>query len=58
MMEVNSMILTLHLGLSYACNMRCKHCFVNKKRDALDTDTCKNIIDMLYDKGLMVLIYT
>lgn len=52
------MILTVHLGLSYACNMRCKHCFVNKKHDTLNSDICKDIIDKLYDKGMMVLIYT
>lgn len=53
-----SMIFTLHLGLSYICNMRCKHCFVDKTKDRLSSSQCKKIIDDLYDIGLMVVIYT
>lgn len=52
------MIYTLHLGLSYLCNMRCKHCFVDKSNDKIETTKCKKIIDDLYDNGLMVVIYT
>lgn len=48
----------LHLGLSYACNMRCEHCFVDKKRDLLSTEIICEIIDELYKRGLMILYYT
>ena len=52
------MINVLHLGLSYACNMKCKHCFVNKNLDKLNKDDFKHIIDVLYDNGLIMLYYT
>lgn len=48
----------LHLGLSFACNMHCKHCFVDKKNNHLKTDDFYKIIDNLYNKGLVVLYYT
>ena len=52
------MINVLHIGLSYKCNMRCKHCFVSKQKDLIDTNQIKKIIDNLYDKGLVNIIYT
>lgn len=53
------MVHVLHLGLSYACNMRCAHCFVDRRRDALDPDTIKNTIQALFDRhGLFVVYYT
>lgn len=52
------MINTLHLGLSYNCNMKCKHCFVNKQNDNLDIDTLKKTIDYLEERGLFFVIYT
>lgn len=52
------MINVLHLGLSYACNMKCKHCFVDKNLDRLNKDNFKHIIDVLYDNGLVMLYYT
>ncbi len=48
----------LHLGLSYACNMKCKHCFVNKKRDILKLQDYYRILDEVYDLGVFVLYYT
>ncbi len=52
------MVNVLHLGLSYACNMRCKHCFVRKKKDLLtEEDYCK-IIDAMIDNGMFVMYYT
>ena len=52
------MINVLHIGLSYRCNMHCKHCFVSKQKDLIDTNQIKKIIDNLYDKGLVNIIYT
>ena len=52
------MILTLHLGVSYRCNMRCKHCFVHKNADRLDAETMLQIIRDLSEKGLFVVYYT
>lgn len=52
------MINVLHLGLSYKCNMKCSHCFVDKKRDILTENDFYNIIDLLYDEGLFVMYYT
>ena len=53
------MINTLHLGLSYACNMKCKHCFVDKSKDLLDFDIVKSTIKYLYDNcGLLIVYYT
>ncbi len=52
------MINVLHIGLSYRCNMRCKHCFVSKQKDLIDSTIIKQIIDNLYDKGLINIIYT
>lgn len=52
------MINTLHLGLSYGCNMRCKHCFVDKNKDKLDIDKLLKFIDYLDSNGLFFIIYT
>ena len=52
------MILTLHIGVSYRCNMRCEHCFVHKNSDRLDTDTILRTIRQLSEKGLFVVYYT
>lgn len=53
-MELNVM----HLGLSYACNMSCSHCFTNKSQDILKKEDYYHIIDEVYDMGLFVLYYT
>lgn len=52
------MINVLHIGLSYKCNMKCKHCFVDKENDKLTIGDYKKIIDNLYDRGLINIIYT
>lgn len=53
------MKLILHLGLSYACNMKCKHCFVNKSKDRFDIERIKQVISYLVEsQGLFVLYYT
>lgn len=48
----------LHLGLSYACNMKCRHCFVERNEDCLDTEQIITLIDELYQQGLMFLYFT
>lgn len=52
------MYTVLHLGLSYVCNMKCKHCFVVKNKDCLQKEQIFRILDDLCDKGLMFLYYT
>lgn len=52
------MLNVLHLGLSYACNMHCEHCFVCKKKDKLSTNDIKKLIDKLYEYGLVMVYYT
>lgn len=52
------MIDTLHLGLSYCCNMHCKHCFVDKSNDKLDINKLLKTIDYLDKNGLFFVIYT
>lgn len=52
------MINVLHLGLSYRCNMHCKHCYVVKNKDVLKENDYYTIIDEIYKQGLMVLYYT
>lgn len=53
------MITTAHVGLSYRCNMRCKHCFVSKsEKDDVFYLHHKEIIQKLYDQGLYMLFYT
>ena len=52
------MIHTVHMGLSYKCNLSCKHCFVDVKDDKMSVDDCLDIIDHLLQKGLFVVIYT
>ena len=52
------MINVLHIGLTYACNMNCKHCFVKKNKDSLTTIKIKELIDFLDTKGLMMVVYT
>lgn len=48
-MRQGNMILVAHLGLSYACNMRCKHCFVRHKKEDYVIQHYKEIIDKLND---------
>ena len=52
------MINVLHLGLSYACNMHCEHCFVSKNKDQISTNDVKKLIDKLYEHGLVMVYYT
>ena len=52
------MINVLHLGLTFACNMHCKNCFVSKSKDALEYEDYIRIIDESYHQGLFVIIYT
>lgn len=52
------MINTLHLGLSYNCNMKCSHCFVNKDRDNIDIQKLFSLIDYLDNNGLFFIVYT
>ncbi len=52
------MIKVLHLGLSYACNLNCMHCFVDKADDKLTKSDYFDIIDTLYNNGLIVVVYT
>lgn len=52
------MITTLHLGLSYACNLNCEHCYVQRKKDVLSVEQYKQLIRQLCDRGLMVIMYT
>lgn len=53
------MIVSCHIGLSYACNMRCKHCFVHREKDrSFVENNFKSIIDSLYKMSVMFLFYT
>lgn len=53
------MIVNVHLGLTYKCNMHCKHCFVNKMEDTSYVEKhYKEIIDDLYNQGTLILHYT
>lgn len=52
------MIYTLHIGLSYKCNLKCKHCFVDIDEDKMTVERCLNIIDNLKSEGLFVVVYT
>ena len=57
-MKWRIMINTLHIGLSYKCNLRCTHCFVSIAKDRLNVDNCLNIIDDLIHEGLFFVVYT
>lgn len=48
----------LHLGLSYACNMKCKHCFVDKRQDRLSVEDYYKLLDEAYDLGVFIIYYT
>ena len=52
------MVHTLHIGLSYDCNLSCRHCFVDPSDDRLTVNDCLNIIDSLLPEGLFVVVYT
>lgn len=52
------MVNMLHLGLSYNCNMRCSHCFVNKSMDKLSSAQIKNTIDYMIGQGLYMVVFT
>lgn len=52
------MINTVHIGLSYNCNLKCKHCFVDVKNDKMSISDCLDVIDILLQEGLFVAVYT
>lgn len=52
------MFYTLHLGLSYRCNMKCKHCFVEKCSDRINPQIAIKLLEKLEKKGLFVVYYT
>lgn len=52
------MVNVLHLGLSYACNMKCNHCYVEKHCDGLSESNAKSILKCLYEQGLFIVYYT
>lgn len=52
------MINVLHLGLTFACNMHCKNCFVSKSKNILEYEDYIRVINELYQQGLFVVIYT
>ena len=52
------MIISLHIGLSYKCNMACAHCFVSKDKDKLKISDILGLVNSLKDKGLFVIYYT
>lgn len=52
------MILAAHLGISYACNMNCKHCFVKIKREDYVLKHYKEIIDDIFELGVLEIHYT
>lgn len=51
-----------NLQLTYNCNFYCKHCYQtplkNKKIDELSTEQWKEIIDILKEKGVIILHFT
>ena len=53
-----NVILSLHLGLSYSCNLNCKHCFVNKNKTLITYNKVISIIDELEKYGLMFVTFT
>lgn len=52
------MINILHIGLSYNCNLKCNHCFVDKKNDNFSLDKIKTCIEYLEKQGLFTIFYT
>ena len=52
------MINVMHLGLTYQCNMKCKHCYVQKSKDILTLDDFKKILEISAKNGVFVLYYT
>ena len=49
----------LHLGLSYACNLKCSHCFVKKADDEFDAGLWSSFIRFLVERhGLFLVYYT
>lgn len=57
-MNLVDMIKQLHVGLSYKCNLDCKHCFVNKKEGILELNKVKRFIDILEKNGLLMVYHT
>lgn len=53
------MIYSAHIGLSYTCNLKCRHCFVKKNKDnGFVLKNFDSIIEGLYSRGLSYIIYT
>ena len=52
------MFFSLHLGLSYKCNMSCEHCFVSKEKDNLKLEDVIKTVRRLRERGLFVIYYT
>lgn len=49
----------LHLGLTAACNLNCKHCFIKEKESKeLSFEKAIAFIDVLEKQGLTHIYYT
>jgi radical SAM protein with 4Fe4S-binding SPASM domain len=52
-------LMQVHLDLTYRCNLRCVHCYVNKEvTESLDTRKVLSIIDELYEMGTFRLTFS
>lgn len=51
----NNYLETIHLELTYKCNLKCKHCFNPKDENnhKITFEEAKKIIDEAYDEGLL-----
>lgn len=58
---MNNIILPvqIYLGLTYNCNLKCKHCYVDKKKYKQRTNSeIKNLLKKLSDWGVMKICFT
>ncbi|WP_198014846.1 radical SAM protein [Oribacterium sp. NK2B42] len=46
--------LSVHWDLTEFCNLKCKHCFINKKPKYVDLPLALEVVDFLKDKGFFL----
>lgn len=52
-------LLSVTIELTYACNLKCKHCFIgNTKNQKLDKNFYFRLIDELYEMGTLNIVFT
>jgi len=46
------------IEITHCCNLKCKHCYIDGRNKILDKNSLIEVIDLLYDKGVLLIVLT